>query len=107
MKEFLPWLVQFDRRAQSTQHGCLTTVTSLLGDGGKGIEKVYSKEKKCVLGRLEQPRLNKNLLYRYDKAKEPTKEGPLSFVLFESPFSSVSTFSRGHPSLLSLVVPVQ
>ncbi len=27
---------------------------------------------------------------------------PFSFVLFESPFSSVSTVSRGHPSLLSV-----
>ncbi len=29
-------------------------------------------------------------------------EGPLSFVLFESPFTSVSTVSRDHPPLLSL-----
>ncbi len=43
-----------------------------------------------MLERLEQPRLNKNLLYRYNKANEPTKKGPLSFVLFESPFTSVS-----------------
>jgi hypothetical protein len=34
------------------------------------------------------------------------KEGPLSFVLFESPFTSVptSTVSRGHPSLAFLVI---
>jgi hypothetical protein len=42
-------------------------------------------------------------LYLHDKPKEPTKEGPLSFVLFASPFTSVSTFSRGHPSLVSLI----
>jgi hypothetical protein len=30
-------------------------------------------------------------------------KGPLSFVLFESPFTSVSTVSRGHPSLVSLI----
>jgi hypothetical protein len=41
-----------------------------------------------------------NLLYGYDKSIEPTKEEPLSFVLFESPFPSVS---RGHPYLASLV----
>ncbi len=29
--------------------------------------------------------------------------GPLSYVLLESPFASVSTVSRGHPSLVSLV----
>jgi hypothetical protein len=64
---------------------------------------VYGVEKKYfVLGRLEQPRLNKNLMYRHDKPKEPTKERPLSFVLFESPFVLVSTVSMGHPSLVSL-----
>jgi hypothetical protein len=35
---------------------------------------------------------------------ELTKEGPLSFVLFESPFTSVSTVSMGHPSPVSLHV---
>jgi hypothetical protein len=40
-------------------------------------------------------------LHRLDEFNEPTKEEPLSFVLFESPFSSVSTVSRGHPSLVS------
>ncbi len=35
-------------------------------------------------------------MYRNDKPNEPTKEGALSFVLFESPFTSVSTVSRGH-----------
>jgi hypothetical protein len=49
------------------------------------------------MGRLEQPRLNKNLLYLHDKPNEPIKEGILSFVLFESPFTLVSTISRGHP----------
>jgi hypothetical protein len=33
---------------------------------------------------------------------KPTKEGPLSFVLFDSPFTSVSTGSRGHPSIIFL-----
>jgi hypothetical protein len=46
---------------------------------------------------------NKNLLYWGDKPNEQTKEGPLSFILSESPFTSVSTVSRGHPSLASLV----
>ncbi len=38
---------------------------------------------------------------RQDKPSKPTKEGPLLFVFFESPFTSVSTVSRGHPSLVS------
>jgi hypothetical protein len=40
-------------------------------------------------------------LYQNDKLKEPTKEGRLSFVLFESPFASVSKVSRGHSSILT------
>ncbi len=35
------------------------------------------------------------------------KEGPLSFVLFESLFTSVSTVSWGHPSLVSLATTCQ
>ncbi len=55
-----------------------------------------------VLGRLEQPRHYKKLLYLHYKHNEPTKEGPISFVLFESPLTSASTVSKGHPSLVSL-----
>ena len=43
------------------------------------VRKTYS-----VLGRLEQQGQNKNLLYRHDRPNKPTKEGPLSFILFES-----------------------
>jgi hypothetical protein len=42
-----------------------------------------------------------NLLKRHDEPNEPDHKGSLSFVLHKSPFSSVSTFSRGHPSLVS------
>jgi hypothetical protein len=41
-------------------------------------------------------------LYQHNKPNNSTKEGPLSFVLFEFPFTSVSTVCRGHPSLVSL-----
>jgi hypothetical protein len=34
---------------------------------------------------------------------EPTKERPLSYVLLESPFVSVSTVSIAHPSVVSFV----
>ncbi len=61
------------------------------------------RKKYFVLGRLEQPRQNNILLNRHDKPNEPTKKGSLSFVLFESPFTSVLTVSKGHPSLVSLV----
>ncbi len=60
-------------------------------------------KKYFVLGRIEQPRQDKNLLYQQDQPNEPTKERPLSFVLFESPFTPVPTVSRCHPSLVSLV----
>jgi hypothetical protein len=87
-------------RRQATEHDCLH---SLLGDGEKLSESVRGQGKKCfVLGRLELPRRDNNPLYGHDKPIEPTKEEPLSFVLFESPFPSVSTVSRGHPSLASL-----
>jgi hypothetical protein len=43
-------------------------------------------------------------LYLHDKPKEPNKEGPLSYILFESPFISLSAVSRGYPSLVSLVI---
>jgi hypothetical protein len=40
----------------------------------------------------------------HDEPKEPTKEGLLSYVLLDSPFTSVSTVSRrDYPSLVSLV----
>ena len=50
----------------------------------KGIEILYSvgEENYFVPDQLEQPRQNKNLLYRHDKPNGPTKKGPLSFVLF-------------------------
>jgi hypothetical protein len=60
-------------------------------------------KKNCSGPTKEQPRLDKNLLYRHDKPNKPTKERPLSFALFESPFTSVSTVNRGQPSLVSQV----
>ncbi len=87
-----------DTKRQATQHGCMP---SWLGDGDKGVDKVYGEEKSILYMAYcrAESQGNKNLLYRQDKPKEPTKEGPLSFVLFESPFTSVSTLSvsRGHP----------
>ncbi len=51
--------------------------------------------KKIALGGLEQPRLDKNLLYQHNELNELTKEGPLSYVLRVSPFASISTVSMG------------
>ncbi len=70
-----------------------------------GDKEIAKKKQYFVQGRLEQSRQNKNHLYRHDKPNKLTKEGSLSFVLFESPFTSVSTVSRVHPSLVSLHPP--
>ncbi len=53
-----------------------------------------------LLGQPEQP--SQNIVHRHDKPNEPTKDGPLLCVLFESQFTSVSKVSRGHPSLVTL-----
>jgi hypothetical protein len=64
---------------------------------------MFGEEKKYfVLGQLEQQRQNRYLVYRHNKPNKPPKEGPLSIVLFESPFTSVSIVSKGHTSLCSL-----
>jgi hypothetical protein len=39
---------------------------------------------------------------RQDKNTVAAQEGPPSYVLYESQFASVSTISRGYPSLVSL-----
>jgi hypothetical protein len=56
------------------------------------------------MGQLEQLVQNKNLFYLHDEPNEPTKEGPLSFVLFKTPFNSVSIVRMSHHSLVSLSV---
>jgi hypothetical protein len=90
-------------KRQATQHGCLP---GLLGDGDNRIKIVYGEEKNILYWDDKSPRQNKNLVNLHGKPKKPTMEGLLSFVLFESPFTSVSTVSRGHPSLVSLLVSI-
>ncbi len=60
-----------------------------------------------ILGWPEQPRFNKSILHRHDEPHEPSKEGTLSIVIFDSSFTSVSTVSRVHPSLISLVWTIE
>jgi len=86
-------------RRQATQHDCLS---SLLGDGDKWSKIVYGEEKVYfVLGRLEQPRQDKNLLYWHDKPKEPTKEGHL-YLYSLSPHSPQFQHSARATPLYSL-----
>jgi hypothetical protein len=68
--------------------------------GTKEMKKLTCKEKNMLYWADNSSHgIRKNLLYRYDKPNNPTKEGSLSFVLFKSPFTSVSTVRRGHKSL--------
>jgi hypothetical protein len=54
-----------------------------LGDGSKLIEKCTARKKIFVLGRLEQPRQDKNLLCRQEESNEPTKKGVKEPLLFK------------------------
>ncbi len=72
-------------KRQATQHGCLPS----LHDGDWGIEIVYGEGKQIFCTG------NKSLFYQHVKPNEPTKEGPLSFVLFESPLTSQFQLSAG------------
>ncbi len=69
---------------------------------GTEVEIVYGEEiNYFVLGRLDQPRQNKNLFYsQHDKHNERIKEGPLSFVLFESPIHFSFNCQQGPPHSL-------
>jgi hypothetical protein len=59
---------------------------------------VFGEEKYFV----EQPRAEQKSLVPARQAQRTNVGRTLSFVLLESPFTSVSTISRGHPSLVSL-----
>jgi len=85
---------------QAARHDCLPR---LLGDGDTKSKKVCGEKKifRTGLTIVEQPKQDKNLLKRHHEPKEPTKEGPLSLVLFEFPFASVSTVA-GATSIWSL-----
>jgi hypothetical protein len=98
-----------------TRHQCLIRDTyNKTGDparlpaqlaGGRGTEdfKYGVRWGKIIFyWAVKHPWQNKNLLYRHYKPNEPTKEGSHSIELFKSPSTSVSTVSRGHPSLVYL-----
>ncbi len=79
-------------KRQVTRHDCLP---SLLGDVEKWTKIGCGEEKNILYWPTRAAKVDKNILY--------LQEGPLSFVLFEFPFASVSTaVSKGHHSLVSL-----
>ncbi len=92
-------------KRQATQHGCLP---SLLGDRDKGIEIMFGEQKKLYRA-IWPTRTSKGEQKSLVPARQaqPTKKGPLSFVLFESPFTSVTTVSRGYPSLVPLAPAIK
>jgi hypothetical protein len=46
-------------------------------------------------------------MYHHDMPNKQIKKGFLSFVFFESPFTSISKVTRGHPCpLVSLIIIV-
>jgi hypothetical protein len=76
----------------------------LLSDAGdKGIEIVYGEEEN-ILYWVEYSSQDKKSLVPARQAQLTNQGKTLSFVHFESPFTSVSTGGRGHPSLVSLVI---
>ncbi len=76
---------------QATLHDCLRW-------GHVNENNVLCGKKDFVLG---WPRQDKSLFYRYYEPNEPRT--PFICTLWVPPFTSVSTVSRGHPSLVSLV----
>jgi hypothetical protein len=73
---------------------------------GQRIKIVFGEEKIFCNGPTRAAKSEKKSLVPALQAQQPIQEGPLSFVLFESPFTSVSAVSRGHPSLVSLIIIV-
>jgi hypothetical protein len=67
--------------------------------GTDEVKKICGEEQNIFIGwtTVEKQRQDKKPLV--PEPNEPTKERPLSFVLHKSPFASVSTVSRGLPSL--------
>ncbi len=85
-------------KRQATKHGCLP---SLPGDGDKGIEIVYlqiTMRKKVFCTRPTRASKAKQKYHvRHDKLKEPTKNKPLSYVLFESHSPQFQQLARDTP----------
>jgi hypothetical protein len=82
------------------------TLHRLLGDGNLTSEKVCGEEYIICTGPAEAAKAGQKstVLYWHGEPDEPAKDGPLSYVLQESPFASDSTVtSRDHPSVVSLV----
>jgi hypothetical protein len=65
--------IETHNKRWATEHGCLP---SLQGDGDKEVEIVFGEEKSILycMGRPEQRRRDKNLLYQHDKPNELTKK---------------------------------
>ncbi len=88
-------LLKTHTKRRATQHDCLPR---LLDDEDKLIEIVYGEEKIfCTIGRLEQPRQNKNLLYLHGKPNAPTKEGPFYLYSLSPHFPQFQQLAGANP----------
>jgi hypothetical protein len=76
-----------------------------MDDGDKLSEIVSGEIKIFCTGLTGDAKAGQKSLVPVRQANEPTKEGPLSIVLIESPFASFSTVGRGYPTLVSLTYP--
>ncbi len=111
--EFIPWN-QFRGPINIWKYGLWHGVVSPLrnvctrdtyyktGDGDTWSKMCAVREITVCVGLTKAAKAGKNLLYRHDELSEPTKEGPLSFVLHKLPFAAVSTVMQGATPLWSL-----
>ncbi len=83
-------------KRQATQHGCLS---SWLGNGDKGIGKVYGEEKIFCTGptRAAKAGQDSNLLYRHDKPNETTKKGLILICSLWDPIHLSFNSQQGTP----------
>ncbi len=92
-------------KRQATRHGCLSI---LLGDGNKWIEIVYGGDKNIVNWANYSQGWTKISCTGTTRLTQRTSQGKiLLFVPGTLFFTSVSTVSRGHPSLVSPVSTVR
>ncbi len=92
-----------ETQRQATLHDGLPRLLGAMGDYNKLSEKVYDEDFTGLTSRSQ----GKTKIYCTGTTSPANhaRKDPCYFVLFETPFTSVSTVRRGHCSLGSLSVP--
>ncbi len=70
----LSWLLRATAQRHGDRRPSTTACPGCWAIGTNIVKKYAVRKIMLVLGWLEQPRQDKSLLYRHDKANEPTKE---------------------------------